>query len=289
MRWYGSTMFDPYLGCRVVNCGECNVTVTDHGTTEGFPVLLVHGFPDSARLWRHQIPVLADAGYRVIAPDLRGYGRSDKPQGVEAYQMSKLASDLVAVLDEAGVERAHLVGHDWGAALGWYFAATHPDRLKTLTALSAGHAGGFAAAGVAQREKSWYMLYFLIEGLAESRLPADDWYWFRSWIGRHPEVETWIADLSRPGALTAALNVYRANINPETWITPPRALPKVEVPTMGVWSARDLALTETQMTASGEFVSGEWRYERIEGASHWIPLDTPNELNRLLLDWLGTH
>jgi pimeloyl-ACP methyl ester carboxylesterase len=289
MRWYRATMFDPYLDCRVVDCGECTVTVTEHGPAEGTPVVLLHGFPDSARLWRHQIPVLAGAGYRVIAPDLRGYGRSDKPQEVEAYQMSKLASDLTMVLDAAGVDRAHLVGHDWGAALGWYFATTSGHRLETLTALSAGHAGGFAAAGVAQREKTWYMLYFLIDGLAEARLPVDDWYWFRSWIGPHPEIETWIDDLSRPGALTAALNVYRANIDPATWIAPPRPFPMVEVPTMGVWSSRDLALTETQMTASGDYVAGEWRYERIEGASHWIPLDAPDELNRLLLDWLGSH
>jgi pimeloyl-ACP methyl ester carboxylesterase len=108
-------------------------------------------------------------------------------------------------------------------------------------------------------------------------------------MGRHPEIDTWIADLSRPGALTAAINIYRANINPETWITPPRDYPKVRVPTMGVWSTRDLALTEEQMTASGDYVAAEWRYERIEGASHWIPLDAPEDLNGLLLDWLGSH
>jgi pimeloyl-ACP methyl ester carboxylesterase len=196
---------------------------------------------------------------------------------------------MVTILDEAGVDQAHYVGHDWGSALGWYFATIHPDRVRSLVALSAGHAGGFNAAGVIQREKTWYMLYFLIDGLAEKRLPADDWYWFRTWMGGYPELETWIEDLSRPGALTAALNIYRANINPETWITPPRDYPKVRVPTLGVWSTRDLALTEKQMTASADYVDAEWRYEKLEGASHWIPLDAPQELNRLLLDWLGSH
>ncbi|MCI0543728.1 MAG: alpha/beta fold hydrolase [Actinobacteria bacterium] len=282
-------MFDVYEGCRTVTNGGVTLTVTDHGPRDGVPVLMVHGFPDSARLWRHQIPVLVEHGYRVIAPDLRGYGRSDKPQAVEDCAITVLAGDMTAILDDAGVERAHYVGHDWGSALGWFFATTQPQRVRSLVALSAGHAGGFDAAGVVQREKTWYILFFLIEGLAERRLPEDDWYWFRSWIGRHPEIETWIADLSRPGALTAALNIYRANINPESWIRPARDHPKVTVPTMGVWSSKDLALTETQMTASEEYVAGEWRYERIEGASHWIPLDAPDELNRILLDWLSFH
>jgi pimeloyl-ACP methyl ester carboxylesterase len=282
-------MFDVYEGCRTVVNEGVSLTVTEHGPSDGVPVLMVHGFPDSARLWRHQIPALTDAGYRVIAPDLRGYGRSDKPQEVSACGIDIIARDMVAILDDAGVDQAHYVGHDWGSALGWYFATIHPDRVRSLVALSAGHAGGFNAAGVIQREKTWYMLYFLIDGLAEKRLPADDWYWFRTWMGGYPELETWIEDLSRPGALTAALNIYRANINPETWITPPRDYPKVRVPTLGVWSTRDLALTEKQMTASADYVDAEWRYEKLEGASHWIPLDAPQELNRLLLDWLGSH
>jgi pimeloyl-ACP methyl ester carboxylesterase len=283
------SMFDPYQSSRMVDVGGVNIAVTDNGPEDGEPVVLIHGFPDSARLWRHQIPALAEAGHRVVAPDLRGFGRSDRPEQVADYSMTLIAADVTAILDELGIEVAHIVGHDWGAALAWYMAETRPERFKTLVALSAGHQGGFTAAGVAQREKSWYMLYFLFEGLAEERLPADDWYWLRAWARSHSEIDNWIADLSRPGALTAALNIYRANIRPETWITRPRPLSKVELPVLGVWSAGDVALTEMQMTASEEFVAGEWRYERIEDVGHWIPLEAPERLNELLLDWLESH
>jgi pimeloyl-ACP methyl ester carboxylesterase len=282
-------VLDVYQSCRTVTVGGFSINVTDHGPIDGDVVLMIHGFPDSARLWRYQIPALVEAGYRVIAPDLRGFGRSDRPEQVADCAMAFMAIDMIAILDDIGVDNAHVVGHDWGAALGWYLAGAHADRVRSLVALSAGHPGGFTAAGVAQREKSWYMLYFLIEGLAEERLPADDWYWLRAWARSHTEIDNWIADLERPGALTAALNVYRANIRPETWITPPRPMPKIELPVLGVWSSDDMALTEKQMTASEDFVAGDWSYQRIDGVGHWIPLEAPEILNPLLIEWFDTH
>lgn len=282
-------MFDVYQSSKTIRCGEIDLNVTDHGPADGAAVLLIHGFPDSARLWRNQIPALVNAGYRVIAPDLRGFGRSHRPTEVVDCSMGLIAEDMTAILDHLGITQAHIVGHDWGAAVAWYLAETRPDRARSVVALSAGHPGGFTAAGVAQREKSWYMLYFLFDGLAEERLPADDWYWLRAWAGSHSEIEHWISDLERPGALTAALNIYRANIRPETWITRPRPLPKIDLPVLGVWSSGDMALTETQMTASGDFVAGEWRYQRVEGVGHWIPLEAPELLSDLLIDWCGSH
>src|SRR4051794_4472796 len=148
---------------------------------EGQPVVLVHGFPDSHRLWRHQVPALRDAGFQVIVPDLRGYGASDKPADVESYSIPFLAGDVLAVLDHLGVERAHVVGHDWGAALSWAIAAFAPERVDHLVALSVGHPGAFAAAGLAQREKSWYMLLFQFTGIAEQWLANDNWANFREW------------------------------------------------------------------------------------------------------------
>ena len=133
-------------------------------TGEGPPVVLLHGFPDSGRLWRHQVPALVEAGFSTIVPDLRGYGASDQPAEVEAYSIPFLAGDVVAILDAVGVERAHVVGHDWGAALAWAFGSLLPDRVDHLVALSVGHPGAFMSAGLAQREKSWYMLLFQFEG-----------------------------------------------------------------------------------------------------------------------------
>jgi pimeloyl-ACP methyl ester carboxylesterase len=134
---------------------------------QGPPVILLHGFPDSGRVWRHQVLALADAGFQVIVPDLRGYGRSDKPGDVAAYAMPYLEADVVAILDQLQVTRAHVVGHDWGAGIAWRLAILHPDRVDHLAVLSVGHPAAFAGAGLAQREKSWYMLLFQFHGVAE--------------------------------------------------------------------------------------------------------------------------
>ncbi len=254
-------------------------------TGSGRPVVLLHGFPDSGRLWRHQVEPLAQAGLQVIVPDLRGYGASGKPAGADDYSLLFVAADVLAVLDELGVSQAHVVGHDWGAALAWSLGSLLPDRVDHLVALSVGHPMAFRDAGFAQLEKSWYMFLFQFEGVAEQWLSADGWANFRAW-SHHPDADAVISELEANGSLTPALNWYRANIPPQTWADPPIDLPSVRAPTMGVWSTGDFALTEHQMTASSEFVSGPWRYERLEGPGHWIPLDAPDDVNRLLLDFL---
>jgi pimeloyl-ACP methyl ester carboxylesterase len=138
-----------------VEAGEAGIEYEVTG--QGRPVILLHGFPDSGRLWRNQVPVLAGAGFRVIVPDLRGYGRSDKPAAADSYSFPSLVGDVMAVLGDAGAERAHVVGHDWGAALGWVFASLVPDRVDHLAVLSVGHPSTFRRT-LAQHEKSWYML-----------------------------------------------------------------------------------------------------------------------------------
>jgi pimeloyl-ACP methyl ester carboxylesterase len=259
------------------------IEFTDEG--DGSPVVLLHGWPDSGGLWRHQVKALKGAGYRVIVPDLRGFGASDAPEGVENYALPFLAADVFAVLDHCGVERAHVVGHDWGAALAWGIASLAPERVDQLVVLSVGHPSSFGDAGVIQREKSWYMLLFQFAGIAEQWLSNDDWANLVSW-SHHPDLPTVMAEQGRPGRLTAGLNWYRANVPPEAFINPAIVLPPVHVPTMGVWSSGDFALTEQQMLGSDKFVEGTWRYERIEGAGHWMQLEAPEDVNRLLLDFL---
>ena len=252
---------------------------------EGRDVVLLHGFPDSGRLWRNQVPALVDAGCRVIVPDQRGYGASDKPGDVASYAIPFLVGDVLAVLDQLGVERASVVGHDWGAAIAWALASLVPDRVDRLAALSVGHPSSFADAGFEQREKSWYMLLFQFEGIAEKWLSGNDWANLRAWA-HHPDLDGVIADLEAHGSLTPGLNWYRANIPPESLIEGVIELPPVAAPTLGVWSSGDFALTEAQMTNSASFVKGSWRYERIEGAGHWMQLEAPDEVNRLLVDFL---
>jgi pimeloyl-ACP methyl ester carboxylesterase len=258
-------------------------------TGDGPAVVLLHGFPDSSRLWRHQVPALAGAGFRVIVPDMRGYGRSAKPADVDAYNILHLVADVGAVLADAGETRSHVVGHDWGAAVAWALASVAPDAVDRLAVLSVGHPSTFRGAGgqldLDQLKKSWYMLLFQFVGVAERWLSADGWANFRAW-GRHPYADEVIAELEANSALTPGLNYYRANVTPESFVGPALVLPPVGARTMGVWSTGDFALTEGQMTRSAENVAGPWRYERVEGPGHWMQLEAPEETARLLIDFL---
>jgi pimeloyl-ACP methyl ester carboxylesterase len=257
--------------------------VSDEG--DGPPVLLLHGWPDSHALWRHQVTALREAGFRTIAPDLRGFGASDRPAEVEQYNLLFLVADVTGLLDALGLERVHLVGHDWGAALSWVVASLAPDRIDHLVAMSVGHPGAFASAGMEQRERSWYTLLFQFEEVAEQWLAQDDWANFRA-LFRHPDADDRAAALSEPGALTASLNYYRANVPAAALLGPAPDLPPIQAPTMGLWSPGDRHLVEEQMTGSGAFVAGPWRFERIEADNHWLQLVAPDAVNEALLDFL---
>jgi pimeloyl-ACP methyl ester carboxylesterase len=265
-----------------VNAGDAAIEYDVTG--QGRPVILLHGFPDSGRLWRNQVPALADAGFQVIVPDLRGYGRSDKPEPVASYGLVTLVGDVMAVLTDAGVERAHVVGHDWGAALAWLCATLVPERVDHLAVLSVGHPATFRRT-LEQNQKSWYMLLFQYAGIAEQWLTDDGWANFRRWA-LHPDADAVIAELETTKSLTPGLNWYRANLPPESWVAPPLALPPVQAPTMGIWSTDDIALTEVQMTDSAQNVTGPWRYERIDGVGHWMQLEAAGTVNDLLVDFL---
>ena len=252
---------------------------------EGPTVVLLHGFPDSGRLWRHQVPVLAEAGFKVIVPDLRGYGGSDKPDGAAHYHLLLLAADVGAVLAAEGVDRVHVVGHDWGAVLAWAIAAVTPGRVDHLVTMSVGHPSSFRGDGFEQAEKSWYMLLFQFHGVAEQWLSFDNWANFRAW-SRHPDADAVVAELEATGSLTPGLNYYRANVPPESLLAPPVELPPIHAPTMGIWSSGDVALTEGQMLRSAAHVAGPWHYQRIDGPGHWLQLEAPDLVNGLLLDFL---
>jgi pimeloyl-ACP methyl ester carboxylesterase len=271
---------------RTIAVNGLSFHVVDEG--EGPPVILLHGFPDSAYLWRHQIAALAAAGHRVVAPDLRGFGASDRPEKVEQYGLLAQVADITGIMDALDLGRAGIVGHDWGAALAWLMGIAAPDRVERLVAISVGHPGAFRAAGIPQREKSWYMLAFQFVGVAEDLLSRDDFAFLRAWTdGQGGDVDRWVHDLSRPGALTAALNWYRANVPAPALLGPGAALPPVGCDVLGIWSDHDMALTETQMAASAGHVTGSWRMETIAGIGHWIPTAAPDRLNELLIDFLG--
>jgi pimeloyl-ACP methyl ester carboxylesterase len=256
----------------------------------GPAVLLLHGFPDSRYLWRYQLPALAAAGLRAIAPDLRGFGDAPRPTAIRPYRRPLLAADVLGILDALGVQRTHLVGHDWGAALTWSLAGSYPERFERVVALSVGAPRNPGWQTIEQREKSWYFDFFLKAGIAETQLMADNWKLFREWSRGQGDHERHLRDLARPQALTAALNWYRAGFTqPPADEAPIPRLPaweRIRTPVLGIWSDEDPFLLEPQMLLSAGLVEAPWRYERIGGAGHWMMLDKPEQLNRLLLEFL---
>jgi pimeloyl-ACP methyl ester carboxylesterase len=193
---------------------------------QGQPVVLLHGWPDSGRSWRHQVPALAAAGFQVVVADLRGDGRSGKPEAVAAYSLPVVTGDVLAILADLNIARAHLVGHDWGAALAWQLALIAPGSVDHLVGLSVGHPVTFRRT-LQQREKSWYMLLFQFPGIAERWLTGDNWANFRTWA-RHPDADEVIAELESADSLTPGLDWYRASAPPKSWVQPPPQLPPVQ-------------------------------------------------------------
>jgi len=247
-------------------------------------VLLLHGFPQTSHCWRHVTPQLA--GFRTIAPDQRGYSPGARPLHVDDYRVPTLASDALGILDELGVERAHVVGHDWGGAVAWQLGARHPSRLLSLTVLSTPHPRAFIEAlrsDDEQRQKSLYMRDFARPGYADELL-ADDAGALRAIFGGLPsvDVDSVLAAAREPGALAAWLRWYAAQRLEDVGDTP-----AVSVPTLYVWSDGDLALGRAAALGTRDWVTGPFRFEVLEGTSHWIPEEAADTVARLLREHLA--
>lgn len=252
------------------------------GPADGPVVLLLHGFPQSSWSWRAVWPALADAGFRVVAPDQRGYSPDARPVGVAHYRMSELLADVLAVLDAVGADTAHVVGHDWGAAVAWQLAARYPGRVRSLTAVSVPHPRAFVEAlrsDPDQRARSRYMKEWQDPAAEQRLLAAGLDYLF----GGIPTVdaEHYAARMQEPGALTAALSWYRAQSLADL-----DGLGTVTAPTLHVWSDGDAALGPVAALATASHVAGPYRFEVLEGVSHWVPEQAPDALTGLLLEHL---
>ena len=247
------------------------------GDAERPTVLLLHGFPDEATLWSEQITALHAAGYRCIAPDTVGCGESDIAPRLDDYRALEIVGDHLALLDELGISRAHVVGHDWGAALAWLLAGHHPDRVRSLAVLGVGHPTAYAHAGLKQKLLAWYTYYFLLAGISDRLLQGDSLLSLTRYF-QYPHKALVLQRLRRPGRMTAALRIYRANV--ATILL--RRHPKPASPTLGIWAEGDRFLVESQMTRSADWVDGPWRYERFPG-DHWTPIGEAARLNEALL------
>ncbi len=267
--------------------------VFQDGPEDGPLVILLHGFPEFSYSWRRQIPHLAAAGFRVWAPDQRGYNLSDKPDGLAAYALDELAADAVGLIDAAGRERAFLVGHDWGGAVAWWTAARHGDRLQRMIVLNAPHWAVMQRklrGSLAQLRKSWYMLFFQLPWLPERLIRQQNWKLAADSLqrtsrpGTFGEVELahYRRAWSQPNAFHSMLNWYRASV--QRPLRPPRS-PRIAVPTLLIWGARDTFLSREMAQPSIDHCDNG-RLVFLDEASHWVQHEEPRRVNQLIASFL---
>ena len=254
--------------------------VQDHGPADGAGVVLLHGFPQDASSWNQVVPHLTDQGFRVLVPTQRGYAATARPLRRADYHMHEMVGDVLALLDAAGLDRVHLVGHDWGGSVAWSFAIAQSSRLHTLTALSTPHPGAMADAMIhsTQALKSWYMGLFQLpwlpeqivsrtlgKSLVDTGLPSAD-------------AVRYMAALTEPGALTAALNWYRG------WrVSALRKAPDVSVPTTYIWGDHDFALGRYAAEHTAQHVTADYTFEPLK-AGHWLPETRPEQVAVAIID-----
>ncbi len=275
-----------------VDVGDLTFDVRVDGPEDGRPVLLLHGFPETSLSWASVTPLLTEAGLRTFAPDQLGYSPGARPDEVAAYSTPSLAqvtADLMTALD---VPRADVVGHDWGANVAWALAGWHPDRVRSLTAVSVPHPAAYTVAyrtDPEQKERSAYIRLFWQPGKAEEVLLADGGRRLRRMLsGGEGEsgipaeaIEQYVSVLSAPGALTAALNWYRAMSSGDR-------VDPVGVPTTYVWSDGDVAIGRTAAEACANYVTGDYRFVELPGITHWIPEQAPDRLSAAILDRIAS-
>ena len=262
--------------------------VLDAGPADGTPVVLLHGFPERSTTWRLVAPILHDAGLRTLAIDQRGYSPGARPRGRKAYRVHHLVGDVVALIDAVG-RPVHLVGHDWGSAVGWAVAGRFPDRVRTYTAVSVPHPAAFARALAkpAQRHKSRYMAFFNVPLVPELTARRAGGRFDVSMLkaGMTPDdVARFRTEIVEYGALRHALGWYRALPFSRGTSTDFQ----VTVPTTMVWSDRDIAITREGVDGTEQWVSAPYELVVLEGVSHWIPTQAPDELAAAVLRRIGT-
>lgn len=246
--------------------------VRDAGPPDGEPVVLLHGFPQDSAAWDQVSPALHQAGLRTLAPDQRGCSPMARPRGRGRYRLRETTADVLALLDAAGLERAHVVGHDWGGMVGWALAAWHPDRVRTLSVLSVPHPAAMARAMVTsdQALRSYYMLAFQLPVLPERLLLSGGGRMLRGMLrggGLSREAaDHYVSRMREPGALSAALGWYRA-----LPLSRRDQVGTVRVPTLHVWSTGDTFLGRAGIEGTARFVDAPYRLEVIDGVSHWLP------------------
>ncbi len=265
------------------------------GSGEKF-ALLLHGFPESKYSWRYQLPLLARLGYRVWAPNLRGYGRTSRPSAVRDYQIDHLTADVAGLIDAAGAKQTLLIGHDWGAVIGWHFAIKAVRPLERLVIMNVPHPACFGRTlrTWAQLKKSWYVFFFQIPWLPERLLAARGGDAIgRAFVdmavdkSRFPVavIDEYRRNAVEPGALTAMLNYYRAAVRAGAIVMNPQP-GTVDVPTLMIWGENDTALGKETTIGTDQYVK-DLTLRYLPGVSHWVQQEAPEKVNAMIEAWLS--
>ncbi|CCH00745.1 alpha/beta hydrolase fold protein [Fibrella aestuarina BUZ 2] len=282
-----------------VDTNQVRLHVVEAGPADGPLVILLHGFPEFWYGWRAQIDALAAAGYRVWAPDGRGYNLSDKPAGLSPYTIDKLVADVVGLIAAAGVEKATVVGHDWGAIVAWWLAITHPDRLERLVCLNVPHPAvmsRFLRRSPRQLLRSWYAVFFQVPRLPEWLSRLGNWWSLTRTLRRssrpgtftEADLATYRAAWAHPGptgapALRTMVNWYRAYAQRGPTLP---ARHRITMPTLLIWGVRDAFLVRDMAQPSIDLCD-RGRLVFFENATHWVQHEEADAVNRLLIDFIG--
>ena len=265
---------------------------------DGPLVVLLHGFPEFWYSWRHQIPVLARR-HRVVAPDLRGYGDSDRPSGIESYRLPTLVADIEGLIAALGESSAIVVGHDWGGGVAWFLALDRPALVRRLAILNMPHPACFARElrrNPRQLLKSWYVFFFQLPWLPETLLGLRHAQGIGDAMRRATvrpgavtaeDVDAYREAASQPGALTAALNYYRAALrHPDPRVRqPPDAWPKIQMPTLVIWGEQDIALRKELTVGMEPYFEAPLTLRYVPDAGHFVHLDRPDLVNEWLAEF----
>ncbi len=271
---------------QTIPVGNLRFTIDVAGPPNGVPVLLLHGFPETRRMWRHQLEALAAAGFRAIAPDQRGYSSGARPKEQDAYATDLLVNDALGLMDLLVDRRFHLIGHDWGGQLSWLIAAAHADRLLTLSVLSRPHPAAFARAlreDAEQPTRSGHHRAFreadAVARMREARLKPLRDALLRQGVPES-DTEIYIGQLMEDGAIEGAMSWYRAS-NIAASETPP-----IATPTLYVWGTHDATVGRLAAELTGEYVTGPFKFVEIEGAGHFVVDQMPERVSALLIEHL---
>ena len=289
-----TTAFDDPFEHRFVTVGGLRFHLAETGPRDGRPVLLLHGFPELWWGWHRQLPLLAAAGYRVTAPDQRGYNLSDKPRGVRSYGLDALAEDAVGFIDALGADKVCLAGHDWGAAVAWWTAIRFPERVEKMIALNLPHPvvmRRHLLENRRQRRKSWYIFFFQLPWLPEWALKRNSWAWATKSLTAiaHPgtfsaaDLQRYRQAWSRPRAIRSMLHWYRASLR-----RPPGRVPslRVTVPTRLFWGMQDPALG-SEMVEPSLALCDDGAAVRFERLTHWLLHEAPEDVGRAMVEFFS--